>query len=283
MKVALIDNGSLEPAAQRNLRAVAAGLAGEAGVPVAAVSWMHSDRVPAAELDGTPAWTLAPWVRAQVAQGERRFIFVPFFISAQGAIGSTLQSDLKALAGETGGFAFGFTASLASLTHGPRSALADIVAARVRETITEKGLTCPAVIVVDHGGPARASAELRNRVAAEVRGELGAVIGPLAAASMESPDGPDFGFNRPLLEEQLAAPGFSRGDVVIAPLFLSPGRHAGAGGDLAGITRDAEGRSPGLRCHFTGLMGMHPLAVRFLGEGLKEVLDGFERHPSSPG
>lgn len=273
MKVALIDNGSLEPAAQRNLRAVAAGLAANAGVPVAAVSWMHSDRVPAAELDGTPAWTLAPWVRAQVAGGERQFVFVPFFVSAQGAIGSTLQSDLKAMAGETGGFAFGFTDSLASLTNGPRSALAEIVAARVRETIAEKALTRPAVIVVDHGGPARASADLRNRVAAEARGALGAAIGALAAASMESPHGPEFTFNRPLLEDQLAAPGFERGDVVIAPLFLSPGRHAGAGGDLARIAGAAETRSPGLRCHFAGLAGTHPFAVRFLGEGLKRALE----------
>ncbi len=79
MKIALIDNGSLEPAAQRNLRAVAAGLAGRVGAPVAAVSWKHSDRVPAAALDGTPAWTLVPWVRSQLADGERQFVFVPFF------------------------------------------------------------------------------------------------------------------------------------------------------------------------------------------------------------
>jgi len=273
MKVALIDNGSLEPGAQRNLRAVAAGLTERTGTPVAAVSWKHSDRVPAAELGGTPAWTLAPWVRAQVAGGERRFLFVPFFISAQGAIGSALQADLTALAIETGGFAFAFTGSLATASRGPHSALAGIVAARVRETTAERALSRPAVIVVDHGGPSRDSADLRNRVAAEVRIELGAGIGPLAAASMESPEGPEFAFNLPLLEELLGAPGFEQGDVVVAPLFLSPGRHAGTNGDLARIVRAAEARSPGLRCHFTGLAGTHPLAVETLARELRTALD----------
>jgi hypothetical protein len=69
MIVALIDNGSIEPAAQRNLRAVAAALSERAGVAVDAVSWKHSDRIPAAALDGVPAWTLAPWVRAHLARG----------------------------------------------------------------------------------------------------------------------------------------------------------------------------------------------------------------------
>jgi sirohydrochlorin ferrochelatase len=89
---------------------------------------------------------------------------------------------------------------------------------------------------------------------------------------MESPDGPEFDFNRPLLAEALLAPGFDSGDVVIAPLFLSPGRHAGPGGDLARIAREAEARSAGLRCHFTGLVGTHPLATRHLASSLESSL-----------
>ena len=97
MIVALIDNGSLEPAAHRNLRAVAAALSARTGLNVHAVSWKHSDRIAPAALDGTPAWTIAPWIRAQLARGEREFVFVPFFISAQGAIGSALRGDLEKL------------------------------------------------------------------------------------------------------------------------------------------------------------------------------------------
>src|ERR1700678_1278126 len=108
MKAALIDNGSLEPAAHEGLRA--------------------AGRIPAAALGGAPAWTLAPWIRSQVSGGEREFVFIPFFVSPQGAIGSLLRRDLEALREEAGGFEFSFTTGLAD---GP--ALAEIVASRVRD------------------------------------------------------------------------------------------------------------------------------------------------------
>jgi sirohydrochlorin ferrochelatase len=269
MIVALIDNGSLEPAAQLNLRAVAAALSERVGVRVEPVSWKHSDRVPADALDGAPARTLAPFVRAQLARGEREFIFVPFFVSAQGAIGSALRSDLEKLqreAAASGGFDFAFAAGLAG-----RGAVGPIVAERVRETVSAHGLVQPPVILVDHGGPSATSAALRDSLAAAVRSLLGAEIGPLAAASME-------GAHRPLLSELLATSGLDRGDVVVALLFLSPGRHAGTDGDVARICRAAEARSSALRCHLTGLVGTHPRAIGPLALALRETLKNFHAH-----
>ncbi len=264
MIVALIDNGSLEPAAQHNLRAVAAALSVRVGRTVEAVSWKHSDRIPAATLDGARAWTLAPWVRAHLANGQRDFLFVPFFISAQGAIGSSLRGDLEKLRVELGHFEFAFADSLAA-----RGALPAIVAARVCETILDKNLSRPAVIVVDHGGPSALSAALRDQIAASVRVLLGPEIGPLGAASME---GAEHAHNRPLLADALARPTFERGEVVIAPLFLSPGRHAGANGDLAQIARTAADRATPLRCHFTALVGTHPAVLDTLAAALRDAL-----------
>lgn len=279
MTIALIDNGSLAPAAHRTLRAAADDIGLRADASVAAISWKHSGRIPASELGGSPAWTLAPWIRAQRAQGESEFLFVPFFISPQGAIGSALRGDLESLAAETGGFEFRFAPSLTEVAGAapadsgtPISALTAIVAERIRESLAEGALRRPAVIVVDHGGPAPVSASVRDRVAAEVRAELGSEIGPLAAASMESPDGPDYAFNQPLLADQLRAPGFDSGDTLVAPLFLLPGRHAGPGGDLAQIARSAEARAPGLRCHLTSLVGTHPFAIEALARGLETAL-----------
>jgi sirohydrochlorin ferrochelatase len=267
MKVALIDNGSLEAAAHEGLRAAAASIGEKAGIPVEAVSWRHSDRIPPGALEGGPASTLAPWIREQVSAGEREFLFVPFFISPQGAIGSSLCRDLSRLREETGGFDFSFTGGLAD-----GAALASIVADRLREAASARGLRKPAVIVVDHGGPARESADVRDSVACAVRSELGRDIGPLTAASMESPDGPGFEFNRPLLADALESPGFDSGDVLIAPLFLLPGRHAGPGGDLDRIARAAQARSPRLRCHFAGLVGSHPAAIETLAGALARAL-----------
>ncbi len=270
MTVALVDNGSLEPASHLNLRSLALELSRRAGTPVAAVSLKHSNRITAAKLGGIPAPVLAPWIRSQVGGGEREFLVVPFFISPQGAIGSALGEELDSLSGETGGFSVSYSAGLAEA-----GVLAAIVVARVRETIAKlnAGLR-PALIVVDHGGPSRASAELRDAVTSEARSLLGDEAGPLAAASLESPDGPEFAHNQPLFAAQLDAAGFDRGDIVVAPLFLSPGRHAGPSGDLARIAAEAGLRNPGQRVHFTGLVGNHPLAVDALARGLIAALAG---------
>ena len=275
MIAALIDNGSLEPAAHRTLRALAAALSGRTGVEVRAVSWKHSDRIAPESLGGVPAATLAPWLRDRLAAGERDFVFLPFFVSAQGAIGSWLRRDLEALQHELGGFRFAFTAGLA--THGT---LVRIARERIRETIAAAHLTRPRVVVVDHGGPSSASAQLRDRVAAELVAELGGEIGALTPASLE---GAEHAHNRPLFVDVLASADFNHGDVVIAPLFLAPGRHAGPHGDLAQIAIAAEdrgaaasppGRTP-LRCHFTALIGTHPLVVDVLAEALTQTLSTF--------
>ena len=255
MTVALIDNGSLEPAAQLNLRKVAEALSKQTGVTVHAVSWKHSDRAPAAQLGGQPAWTLAPWIRAQFARGEREFIFVPFFISAQGAIGSALRSDLEKLSTELGGFSFSFTDGLAA-----RGAIAPIVAARVRETMAAKKLSRPAIVVVDHGGPSPASAALRDEIAHQVRTLLGDEIASLAPASME-------GSHPPLLADQVRAPGFADREVIVALLFLSPGRHPGPDGDVAQICRAAHAR-----CHLAGLIGEHATVIATLSAALHDAL-----------
>ncbi len=274
MIFALIDNGSLEPAATRNLRAVAAALSTNTGLAVQPVSWKHSDRLPAADLDGTNAITLAPFIRAHVARGEAHFLFVPFFISAQGAIGSALRNDLEKLRASAGPFEFTFAEGLAA-----RGAIAAIVAERIRETITARRLRQPAVIVVDHGGPSPTSAALRDQLAADVRALVGSEVATLLAASME---GEEHAHNHPVLADALAslsqspaaastatAPDPNRPtDVVIAPLFLSPGRHAGPNGDLAQIAGAVEAEHSTLHCHFTELVGTHPRAAEVLTEAL---------------
>ena len=265
MTIALIDNGSLEPAATRNLRVVAASLASAVDQPVAAVSWKHSDRIPLSALDGDPAGvTLGTFVRARLAAGERQFVFVPFFISPQGAIGSSLRADLEKLREPATPFEFTFTGSLAEA-----GAIPAILAARVRETIALASLERPPVIVVDHGGPSPASATLRNHIADALRALLGEEIGPLAAASME---GEAHAHNHPLLSAQLRTPGFDSGDVVVALLFLSPGRHAGPFGDIARLCGEAEDAAPALRCHLTDLVGTHPLAADTLAAALRDTL-----------
>lgn len=274
MTVALIDNGSLESAATRNLRVVATELSATLATTVHPVSWKHSDRMPLAALDGDlPGTTLAPFVRSQLARGERHFIFAPFFISAQGAIGSALRSDLEKLQHEHAEtpFTFTFTTGLADA-----GVIAQIVAARVRETIDVASLDHPPVLVVDHGGPSPASAALRDRLAGEVRALLGSEVVSVTAASME---GGAHAHNHPLLADALVgvsalgpAPTRAHTDVAVALLFLSPGRHAGPGGDIAQICGAAEASNPSLCCHLTDLVGTHSLAAPALAAALRDTL-----------
>ena len=247
----LVDNGSLEPAATLNLRRVAAALEATAGRAVAPVSWKHSDRIPAERLEGRPASTLGPFIREQFARGERVFHVLPFFISPQGAIGSSLRRDLEQLQAELGPFSFTFGAGLSET-----GVIVRIVAERIRETARAAGLVSPPVVLVDHGGPSAASAALRDRLAAEVAAELGREFTPPVAASME-------GDHPPLLAEVLSAPAHAGRDVIVALLFLSPGRHAGPGGDIAEICAASPART-----HCTGLIGTHPLAISALAATL---------------
>jgi hypothetical protein len=162
--VALIDNGSLEPAAHRNLRAVAQALSMQTNVHVRAVSWKHSDRISERDLDGTPAWTIATFIRSFVALGQREFVFVPFFISAQGAIGSALRRDIETLQQEVGEFDFTFTAGLAD-----RQVVPAIVVARIRAAAAQLNLENPPVIVVDHGTASTCSPRSMSAGASPIR------------------------------------------------------------------------------------------------------------------
>lgn len=261
MIVALIDNGSLAPAAHRNLRATASALTRRSGVQVHAVSWKHSDRIPPEVLGGAPAWALAPFVRAMVALGQAEFVFVPFFISAQGAIGSALRTDLEILRAELGQFEFTFTAGLADT-----DAVATIAVARIRAALAAAPLLPLPVVVVDHGGPSRASADLRNQLTAEIRRQLQGEVSGVVAASME-------GRHPPLLADILRDEDYANRDVFIAPLFLSPGRHAGPGGDIERICQLSSAK-----CHVADLIGTHSLALDALTAALQHTLSLHPAH-----
>ncbi|MBI5691742.1 MAG: hypothetical protein HZC55_16785 [Verrucomicrobia bacterium] len=251
MTVALIDNGSLEPAAHQHLREVASRLSNRLRVPVHAVSWKHSDRIPAAELGGRPAWTVDAFLRSRIAAGERDFLLVPFFLSAQGAIGSALRRELEHLQAEAGGFTFAFTEGIAA-----RGVVPAIAASRIRDVLTQRRLSAAPIVVVDHGGPSPASAALRDRLAGEIAATLSLPDTRVVAASME-------GRHPPLLRDTLRQPGLAGQDVVVLPLFLSPGRHAGPGGDIATLCQESPAR-----CHLAGLLGTHELAVEALAGAL---------------
>jgi sirohydrochlorin ferrochelatase len=152
--------------------------------------------------------------------------------------------------------------------------VARIVADQVHATIAHlAGAQRPAVVLVDHGSPQAEVGAVRDRVAAQLAATLGDAVRVVIAASMERRDGDAFDFNEPLLARALSEPplGDHAGDVIVAPLFFSPGRHAGPGGDIETICRAAEARHRGLRVHIAPLVGEHPLLIDVLADRWREA------------
>lgn len=270
----LVDNGSLQPAATRALRRIAGGLAASLARSVEPVSLLHSDKIPASELDAIPAEILEPAIRRRFAAGKRQFLIVPLFFGPSGALTEYIPRQIAAMGVILAGLEVAIAAPVAGRdATAPDRRLAQILAHQVRTCVQAQSLSRPLVVMVDHGSPQRAVAEVRDQVARQLAAELGSEARAVLAASMERREGPEYEFNEPLLERALAAPpgGAGAGDVVVAPLFFSAGRHAGPRGDIETIARKAESQHRGLRVHFAPLVGEHPRLIDLLADRYREA------------
>ncbi|WP_198651150.1 CbiX/SirB N-terminal domain-containing protein [Salinicola sp. CPA57] len=91
-------------------------------------------------------------------------------------------------------------------------------------------------------------------------------------------EGEAYRFNEPLLEDLLASTALTDSDVILSMLFLSPGRHAGEGGDIAEICAQAMSNSPGLNVVTTRLVGENDAILELLATRVHQALAG-DRHP----
>jgi len=260
----LLDNGSLEPAATRSLRRIAADLAGRLGRPVFPVSLLHSHKIPAEQLDGVAADILEPWLKRALAAGRTRFLVLPLFFGPSGALVDYLPARLAHLRQTWPGLELTLAPCLCDAAEGGDSVILGILADQVRAT--PGGLTAGStqVLLVDHGSPKREVTVVRDRLAASLAAELGGSVAAVTPASMERRPEPEYDFNEPLLERALPALPEGCTDVVVSLLFVSPGRHAGPGGDIATICEAARVARPGLQVRMTALVGEHPGLVALL-------------------
>ncbi len=261
-EVFLVDNGSLRPEATWNLRRVAKLLSDRCGRRVCPVSLLHSHKVPAEELGGRAAEIFDSALTGRAAQGMRDFRVVPFFFGPSRALTDYMPARVRRLRREFPGLRVRRAPPLVDTIPNDEERVASILADGVLARL-ESGSN-PAVALVDHGSPAPEVTEVRNRVAVRLGAILGDRVARVEASSMERREGEEYRFNEPLLSSLLGTPGFDGGTVVISMMFLSPGRHAGPGGDVAAICAEAEKMHPGLRTVMTALAGEH--------EGVVEIL-----------
>lgn len=237
----LFDNGSVRAESTRSLRRVAERLAARLGHPVEAVSLLHSTRVPASELDGVPARLLEPALDAWfAAHPAGRALLLPFFFGPSGALTDYVPERLASLRARHPEARVVLGAPLVLPDEAPAELVA-ILADRARAATRARGWRRPLVVLCDHGSPQPGVTAVRDRLARQLAAALGDEARGVFAASMERRDGEEFAFNEPLLEKILGVGGpCAEGEVVVVAQFLSPGRHAGPGGDVAGICRAAE-------------------------------------------
>ena len=260
--ILLLDNGSRRPASTLELRRLAARLTACRGEPVLPVSLQHADAVPPEQLND----------RLLDASTDELIILPLFFGPSQG-LAQLLPTTSERLA-------IRVARELCPLPQGePR--LVDILKDQVRRTATECGQTAARVVLVDHGSPTPGVSAVRHWLAESLAARLGPGVA-LEQAAMERRPGSDYDFNGPLLEDLLRrlASADSRTPITLAMLFLSPGRHAGPGGDIDRIRASVTADHPGLQIHTSPLVGSHPALVDILLARLAEAERSPPRHTS---
>lgn len=262
--VMLVDNGSRRADSTLNLRRLAAELSERSGVLVHPVSLQHSDRVPADRLDGVPAEVFAAFVGRTIEQGQRRFVVLPLFFGPSRALTEFIPEQVARLESLHGRIDMRQADVLCPLPAGEPK-LVDILL----DNVQQANRSADRIIVVDHGSPIPQVTAVRHWLAEAMRKRIDPSVA-VEEAVMERREGRDYDFNGQLLAQRLDC---ASGDVVVAMLFLSPGRHAGEGGDIAEICADAEASNPGLKVTASALVGEHPLLVDILLQRLESAVD----------
>jgi sirohydrochlorin ferrochelatase len=280
----LVDNGSLEPAATLALRGLAAKLSHRLGHPVAPVSLLHSSGIDPKFLEGRPAEILFPALERRLAAGHNDFVLLPLFFGPSQALTVYVPESVARLRAKHPAL----HVRLAPPLHAANDdRLARLLADNVRVELDALSRHPPSpvlgrdkgplpqvvrVALVDHGSPVTAVTAVRNELATQLAGLLGAEVAAVAPCSMERQPEPAYDFTAPLLADLLVTPPWSTGRVIVAMQFLLPGRHAGLAGDVAEICRQAGAAHPGLRTRMTGLVGAQPLLVEILADRWKSAI-----------
>ncbi|MEQ6885375.1 cobalamin biosynthesis protein CbiX [Salicola sp. Rm-C-2C1-2] len=273
--VFLVDNGSLRPGATLNLRRVASALGDHTGMAVEARSLLHSNKVPAEQLDGVPASTLGPASAWRAEEGVTDMVILPFFFGPSRALNGYLPERLGEMQAENPQVRVRIASPLVDLQAPTDLRLARLLRDGVEEQLQQLPAgTKPTVILADHGSPIPDVTAVRNALAGQMAALLEDRVRSVTPASMERREGDEYRFNEPLLENLLDEPGFNQGPVIVSMLFLSPGKHAGEGGDVVTICQDAEARNPGLATHITRLAGEHDGVLEILSDRLDQAIDG---------
>lgn len=228
------------------------------------VSVLHSNRIESAALGGRPAAVFRTEVSKLLERGERELTILPFFLGPSNALLEYLP-----MTAEEGYLSGRLKIRVAWPICRDREAAQRLAVTVIRQAGELK--RGEEMILVDHGTPRYEVHQVREwvREAVVARGV------PVRSCSMESREGPKYSFNQPLLADLLA----ERGQdpevraLVIALLFLLPGRHAGSAGDVDQICQEAL-RNTNTPYRLSGVLGETPEVLKILVERWQQLNQG---------
>jgi len=261
--VFLVDNGSVRADAYINLCRIADAVSRVIGENVSPAPLLHGNKIPAEQLNGQAVKVLEEQMVEAIEEGTNSFTILPLFFGQSGALMDYLPRRIGKLAKKHPALRTKILGSLYQSKSNGGDILVRILQDLVRQTTKVHGLKSSNIVLVDHGSPKKVVTNVRNELAEFLREQMSCKI-DVSPASMECRIGPDYDFNEPLLESILRKAPFNSGSVIIAQLFLSPGRHAGPEGDIASICRTAENENQDLKTYRTELVGTHPLLIDLL-------------------
>ena len=271
-KILLCDNGSKNPGATLMLRQVAKKLSTSCGHPVDAVSLQHADKISAALINNEPAWVFKDYLRLYLQQGIRSFFVLPLFFGKSRALTSFIPDQQALLEAEFGPFELLVADVLYPLPDGDIR-LAEILADQIVAAQKNNQEQTQNVVLVDHGSPVARVTAVRQKLAQEVQQVLGERV-HLEQACMERREGSEYDFNGELLENWLirqAQTGIK--SAIVSMMFLLPGRHAGAGGDIVEICERVMQSYPDFVVKLTPLVAEHDGLVDLLCSRLQAPLE----------
>ena len=266
-KYFLVDNGSLRPESIISLREVANKLTEKCGENVEPAGIMHSHKINSIHLNSKKALTMEKFFDSKEAENVSRLLIIPMFLGPSLAITDWLKRKLTVWKESNPDRFY----SVAHCLH--KDGDNRISRALYTNVIDEIRLFSgrqPFVILVDHGTPLKKVNSVRETVGNELKRLLTNKICGFSTACMERRSGTQYDYNDPLLEvllHQIYRKGVR--EVVLAQLFLLPGRHAGPDGDLAMICNPYEKK--GMKIYRTQTLACHPLILEILIERIKET------------
>jgi hypothetical protein len=266
-KYFLVDNGSLRAESVLYMRDIARDLSNVSGKMVEPAGIMHSHKVDPLKLNGIPGLSMDAFFQSKEANEVECMNFIPMFLGPSLAI----TDWLKVKADEWIAAKTGREYKIADcLFQDGDERIANALYDQIIKYLSEHNQTNPYIILVDHGTPLREVNYVREEIGTQLAKKLQGTISGFSTASMERRDGHEYAFNDPLLEKLLMEiHSHGQKNVVLAQLFLAPGRHAGPEGDIEKICLPFE--NDGLKIHKIPTLGNHPYILEILAERLAGI------------